>query len=147
MTQIHRHPAVSFDILSNIAFPYPDVALIARHHHEWVNGSGYPDRLGPEKLLPGMKVICLADAFDAMTSDRPYRPALGLVEAVGRIHEGVSVQFDPEVTRAFLKVLRGEVRGEGTSPQILSGIDMRFSHAAVLGRIDRLLGDLGPLHG
>jgi HD-GYP domain-containing protein (c-di-GMP phosphodiesterase class II) len=147
MTQIHRHPAVSFDILSNIAFPYPDVALIARHHHEWVNGSGYPDRLGPEKLLPGMKVICLADAFDAMTSDRPYRPALGLVEAVGRIHEGVSVQFDPAVTRAFLQVLRGEVRGEGSAPQILSGIDMRFSHAAVLGRIDRLLGDLGPVHG
>ena len=94
-----------------------------------------------------MKVICLADAFDAMTSDCPYRPALGLVEAVGRIHEGVSVQFDPEVTRAFLHVLRAEVRGEETSTQILSGIDLRFSHAAVLGRIDHLLGELRPVHG
>jgi putative nucleotidyltransferase with HDIG domain len=147
MTQIHRHPTVSFDILSNIAFPYPDVALIARHHHEWVNGSGYPDRLGPEQLLPGMKIICLADAFDAMTSDRPYRPALGLAEAVGRIRDGVSVQFDPEVTRAFLHLLRGEVRGEEAAPQILAGLDMRFSHAAVLGRIDGLLGELGAGHG
>ena len=95
MIQIHRHPTVSYDILSNIAFPYPDVALIARHHHEWVDGSGYPDQLGPGRLLPGMKIICLADAFDAMTSDRPYRPALGLPETVGRIHDGVGSSSTP----------------------------------------------------
>jgi HD-GYP domain-containing protein (c-di-GMP phosphodiesterase class II) len=94
-----------------------------------------------------MKIICLADAFDAMTSDRPYRPALELGSALGRIGTSVSVQFDPEVTRAFLHVLRAEVRGEETSTQILSGIDLRFSHAAVLGRIDHLLGELGPVHG
>lgn len=143
MTQIHRHPTVSYDILSNIAFPYPDVALIARHHHEWVDGSGYPDRLGPGQLLPGMKVICLADAFDAMTSDRPYRPALGLAEAVGRIQDGVSVQFDPRVARAFLSVLRGEVLGKAGEVQLLAGLDQRFSPAAVLGRIERSLQDLG----
>jgi len=144
LTQIHRHPTVSYDILSNIAFPYPDVALIARHHHEWVNGSGYPDRLGPSQLLPGMKIICLADSFDAMTSDRPYRPALKLTEAVGRIREGVSVQFDPQVTRAFLKVLRGEVLGDEASAQVLSGVDRRFSGPAVLDCIDRHLRELKP---
>lgn len=143
MTQIHRHPSVSYDILSNIAFPYPDVALIARHHHEWVDGSGYPDHLGPDQLLPGMKVICLADAFDAMTSDRPYRPALGLAEAVARIRDGVRVQFDTHVTRAFLEVLSGEVRGDAGEPQILAGLDQRFSVAAVLGGIERSLADLG----
>jgi hypothetical protein len=147
LTQIHRHPTVSYDILSNIAFPYPDVALIARHHHEWVDGSGYPDRLGPKELLPGMKIICLADSFDAMTSDRPYRPALKLREAVGRIREGVSVQFDSRVTRAFLEVLRGEVSGEGSPPQILCGLDRRFSTAAMIGSIERFLGELGPVHG
>jgi HD-GYP domain-containing protein (c-di-GMP phosphodiesterase class II) len=144
MVQIHRHPTVSYDILSNIAFPYPDVALIARHHHEWMDGSGYPDRLGPDQLLPGMKVICLADAFDAMTSDRPYRPALGLVEAVGRIEHGVRSQFDPRVARAFLGVLRQEVLEEGgEEPQILAGVGRRFTPEAVVGRIDRLLLDLG----
>jgi putative nucleotidyltransferase with HDIG domain len=149
MQQIHRHPTVSYDILSNIAFPYPDVALIARHHHEWVDGSGYPDRLGPEKLLPGMKVICLADAFDAMTSDRPYRPALGLIETIGRIHEGVSVQFDPRVTRAFLDVLYEEVRGgSGAKPQVLAGLNRGYSPSAVLGRIERIIAELGPIrHG
>ena len=147
MVQIHRHPMVSYDILSNIAFPYPDVALIARHHHEWVDGSGYPDRLGVKELLPGMKIICLADSFDAMTSDRPYRPALKLKEAVGRIREGVRVQFDPRVTRAFLEVLRAEVRGEAATPEILTGVDMRFSTASMVGSIDRFLGELQPLHG
>jgi len=147
MIQIHRHPMVSYDILSNIAFPYPDVALIARHHHEWVDGSGYPDRLGPKELLPGMKIICLADSFDAMTSDRPYRPALKLKEAMLRIRAGVRVQFDPGVTRAFLEVLRGEVRGEATPPQILNGSDKRFRKEAMIGSIDRFLGELGPVHG
>ncbi len=145
MVQIHRHPMVSYDILSNIAFPYPDVALIARHHHEWVDGSGYPDRLGPKELLPGMKIICLADSFDAMTSDRPYRPALKIKEAVGRIRQGIRVQFDPRVTRAFLEVLRAEVRGEATSPEILTGVDRRFSTTALLGSIERFIDELGAV--
>jgi hypothetical protein len=146
MVQIHRHPMVSYDILSNITFPYPDVALLARHHHEWVDGSGYPDRLGPKELLPGMKIICLADSFDAMTSDRPYRPALKLKEAVGRIRQGVDVQFDLRVTRAFLEVLRDEVRGEAATTQILNGIDQPVS-AGVAGSIERILGEIGPAHG
>jgi hypothetical protein len=144
LQQIHRHPTVSYDILSNIAFPYPDVALIARHHHEWVDGSGYPDRLGPGQLLPGMKIICLADSFDAMTSNRPYRPALRLKEAVGRIREGVRVQFDPRVTRAFLEVLRSEVRGEAAALQILGGLDASVSAGAAIGSIERFLGELAP---
>ena len=148
ITQIHRHPSVSYDILSNIAFPYPDVALIARHHHEWVDGSGYPDRLGPNDLLPGMKIICLADSFDAMTSDRPYRPALRLKDAIGRIRKGVRAQFDPRVTRAFLEVLRsevrGEVRGEAVQPQILCGLEKRSSTPAVIGNIERFMRELGP---
>jgi HD-GYP domain-containing protein (c-di-GMP phosphodiesterase class II) len=147
MHQIHRHPAVSYDILSNIAFPYPDVALIARHHHEWVNGTGYPDNLGPERLLPGMKIICIADAFDAMTSDRPYRPALELQEAVRRIREGVGVQFDGEIARVFLDVLRSEVSGDAPEPALIAGLNRQFSADTVIGRIDRVLSDLEPVRG
>jgi HD-GYP domain-containing protein (c-di-GMP phosphodiesterase class II) len=79
-----------------------------------------------------------------MTSDRPYRPALKLKEAVGRIRTGVRVQFDPRVTRAFLEVLRAEVRGEAMPPEILTGVDMRFSTAAMVGSIDRFIGELEP---
>jgi hypothetical protein len=141
--QIHRHPTVS-TTSSRTRFPYPNVALIARHHHEWVDGSGYPDRLALKELLPGLKIICLADSFDAMTSDRPYRSALKLKEAVGRIRKGVRVQFDPRVTRAFLEVLRGEVAGEVTSPQIISDSTGAFragdgrEHRALLGNSGRL---------
>jgi hypothetical protein len=140
--QINRHPTVSYDILSNINFPYPDVARIARHHHEWVNGKGYPDRLGPGELLMGMKIISLADAFDAMTSDRPYRPALQLPEVVTRISSGISVQFDPHVTRALFRLVRDEVRGAAGGRVVLDHLGGKPVSARVVGQIDEILLDL-----
>jgi len=142
MTQIHRHPTVSYDILSNIAFPYPDVALIARHHHERIDGAGYPDRLGSEALIPGIRIIAIADSFDAMTSDRPYRPALDLEEAIRRIREGVGVQFDPAATRAFLAVLRDEVSGSAPDPAIVPGLTRHFPAAEVAERLAGIVTEL-----
>ncbi|MFC1657112.1 HD-GYP domain-containing protein [Candidatus Moduliflexota bacterium] len=142
MDQIHRHPTVSYDILSNIKFPYPDVAMIARHHHEWVNGSGYPDRVSVENLNTGMKILSLADAFDAMTSDRPYRPALDLEVALREVHENVSVQFDRKVTQAFFHILRDEVAGDVESAAIVSRIRSRYSPTRIkryLGKVNREL--------
>jgi hypothetical protein len=66
---------------------------------------------------------------------------------VGRIRQGVRVQFDPRVTRAFLEVLRREVSGEAPPPQILFGVDRRFSTSAMIGNIERFLDELGPAHG
>jgi putative nucleotidyltransferase with HDIG domain len=129
--QIHRHPTVSFDILSNIKFPYPDVALIARHHHEWVNGSGYPDRISIEKLNTGMKILGLADAFDAMTSDRPYRSAIDLEMALSEVRDNIHVQFDGQVSRALFQVLRDELRGDVDSMSILPRVRSRYSPARV----------------
>ncbi len=139
MTQIHRHPTVSYDILSNIQFPYPDVALIARHHHERIDGCGYPDRIGSEGLNAGIKVITIADSFDAMTSDRPYRPALDLAEAVRRILDGVGVQFDPAAARAFLSVLCDEITGEAVDPAIMPGLTRHFAADEVLVHIESFL--------
>jgi putative nucleotidyltransferase with HDIG domain len=138
MDQIHRHPTVSYDILSNIKFPYPDVALIARHHHEWVNGSGYPDRISLDKLNMGMKILGLADAFDAMTSDRPYRPALDLEIALREVRDHVSVQFDRRVSQAFFQVLHDEVSGDSPVPAIIPRIRSRYSPS----RIRRFLGKI-----
>jgi len=136
MDQIHRHPTVSYDILSNINFPYPDVALIARHHHEWVNGRGYPDRISTEKLNAGVRILSLADAFDAMTSDRPYRPALELEIALREVSKSVSVQFDRDVSQAFFQILHDEVRGAAPAPAIIPRIRSRYSPS----RISRFLG-------
>jgi len=138
MDQIYRHPAVSFDILSNIKFPYPDVALIARHHHEWVNGEGYPDRIGDTALNMGMRILSLADAFDAMTSDRPYRPALDLEIALREVRSNVNLQFDRNVAGAFFSVLKEEIDGGQQEPAIVNRIRSRY----VPERIQAFLHDV-----
>lgn len=129
--QIHRHPTVSFDILSNIKFPYPDVALIARHHHEWVNGSGYPDRISIEKLNTGMKILGLSDAFDAMTSDRPYRSAIDLEVALTEVRDNTHIQFDGQVSQALFQVLRDELSGDVDTMSILPRVRSRYSPKSV----------------
>jgi HD-GYP domain-containing protein (c-di-GMP phosphodiesterase class II) len=138
MDQIYRHPTISYDILSNIRFPYPDVALIARHHHEWVNGGGYPDRISTEGLNTGMKILSLADAFDAMTSDRPYRPALGLDVALKEVWDNVHVQFDPRVSKAFFGIIGDEIEGKSSRPAIIPRIRSRY----VPKSIRKLLGNV-----
>ena len=140
MDQIHRHPTISYDILCNIKFPYPDVALIARHHHEWVNGDGYPDRIATEALNPGMKILSLADAFDAMTSDRPYRPALGLDVALKEVWDNVHVQFDREVSKAFFGIIGDEIGGRSARPAIIPRIRSRYAPKSIkklLGTVSR----------
>jgi putative nucleotidyltransferase with HDIG domain len=142
MDQIHRHPTISYDILSNIKFPYPDVALIARHHHEWVNGSGYPDRIKMDGLNTGMKVLSLADAFDAMTSDRPYRPALGLDIALKEVWDNVYLQFDPQVSQAFFEIMQDEIEGNVTKPTIIPRIRSRYSPQKIKGLLWKVTQDL-----
>ncbi len=139
MDQIYRHPTVSFDILSNIKFPYPEVALIARHHHEWVNGEGYPDRIGRQGLNAGMTILGLADAFDAMTSDRPYRPALDLEIALREVKDNVNLQFDHDISRAFFRIIKEEIDGTETSPSVIPRIRSRYSPVKIKGFLNRAL--------
>ena len=73
LSEIKRHPQISYDILSKINFPWKDLVHFVKHHHERVDGRGYPDSLNGEELSDGVKILALADAFDAMTTDRPYR--------------------------------------------------------------------------
>ncbi len=141
---VTRHPQVSYDILANIRFPYRDVALLARHHHERVNGSGYPDGRRGNDLTPGMKILSLADAFDAMTSDRPYRPALPLEKVLSEIASWVDVQFDRQVTSAFLTTLRKEASAEEGIPAdgVLAGLGVTWKQEALNPVIDRLLATI-----
>ncbi len=81
------------------------VQTLVRHHHERFDGTGYPDQLRGEEIPLGARVIAVADAFDAMTTDRPYRTALSLDAAVGEIRRGAGTQFDPAVVESFLYVL------------------------------------------
>jgi putative nucleotidyltransferase with HDIG domain len=109
---IRRHPEVSYDILTKIKLPWKQVAHFIRHHHERPDGSGYPDSLADEDLSDGAKILALADAFDAMTTDRPYRAKLRVNEAVREIKRCTGTQFDRRISDVFLGILRRELNSE-----------------------------------
>ncbi len=134
--ELQRHPRTSFDILSEIRFPYPDVARLARHHHEWMNGEGYPDRRKHHEIPLGARIISVADAFDAMVSDRPYRNALGLFEALAEIRRFAHRQFDAQVVRALFQVILEDL-GNGTGNGLLSEAVLRGSRIPVVAEFLR----------
>ena len=110
--QILEHPAKGRNILSSIGYLEKMIPCVL-HHHERYDGSGYPERLaGADIPLPG-RIISVADAFDAMTSDRPYRSSMPVPRALAELRRGAGRQFDPKVVRAFLSVWRkGRLAGQ-----------------------------------
>ncbi len=102
---IKSHPKVGFDILKNVEFPWP-IAGIVVQHHERINGSGYPAGLQGNKILIEAKIIAVADVVEAMASHRPYRPALGIEEALHEISQNRGTLYDSGVVEACLQVFR-----------------------------------------
>jgi putative nucleotidyltransferase with HDIG domain len=97
------HASVGADILSSIDFPYPVVPIV-RHHHENWDGSGYPDKLKGSQIPVGARVLSVADCFDALTSDRPYRPRLSDAEALRILRERRGTMYDPLIVDTFERV-------------------------------------------
>jgi putative nucleotidyltransferase with HDIG domain len=101
--EMNAHPEIGARIAGEVKQLGPEVPII-RHHHEWFNGSGYPDRLEGENIPLGARILHVADAFEAMTSPRPYRPKPLTPEAALReIRKFTGVQFDPTVVEAFVR--------------------------------------------
>jgi HD-GYP domain-containing protein (c-di-GMP phosphodiesterase class II) len=98
---MNEHPAKGEEILKDVDQLARERPLI-RHHHEWFNGSGYPDRLIGEEIPLLARILHVADAFEAMTASRPYRPVpLSPAEALAELHRYAGIQFDPQVVEAF----------------------------------------------
>ncbi|GAH06384.1 unnamed protein product, partial [marine sediment metagenome] len=93
--EIKEHPLVGEDIIKPIELLQPIRPLI-RHHHEWYNGKGYPDGLSGENIPLGARILAVADAYDAMKSDRPYRKALTEETAIQELRQGSGTQFEPK---------------------------------------------------
>ena len=102
--QMQEHSIIGERILSNVA-TYPEIALVVRHHHERVDGHGYPDHLSADSIPLLSRIIAVADAYNAMTSNRPYRDAMPTQVARLRLAQAVESQFDTGVVAAFEAIL------------------------------------------
>ncbi|MEW6096053.1 MAG: HD domain-containing phosphohydrolase [bacterium] len=98
---IKTHPTISARIIGTIK-QMEDVVPSILHHHERFEGGGYPDGLKGEKIPMGGRILAIADAFDAMTSDRPYRKRFDIDHAIAQIKKNSNIQFDPQVVNAFM---------------------------------------------
>ena len=102
---IKMHPEIGYKILKDIDFPWP-VAEIVYEHHERLDGSGYPRGLKDGEILFEARVLAVADVVEAMSSHRPYRPALGIEAALDEIRRNRGKLYDPEVVDACVKIFR-----------------------------------------
>ncbi len=121
---IQEHPVLSADLVSHISFLRGDIEDIIRHHHESYGGNGYPDGLKGEDIPLGSRIIMVSDAYDAMTTNRPYRTALSHQQAIDELQRYIGYQFDPKVVEVFLKMdfSRGSVEKE-EAPRVVAVLD------------------------
>jgi HD-GYP domain-containing protein (c-di-GMP phosphodiesterase class II) len=100
---VKQHTLVGYDILSKASLPWP-IAEVALHHHERLDGSGYPDGLLGDQITLPARIIAVADVVEAMTQHRPYRPGLGIDKALAEVTEGAGTRFDDDVVKCCLAV-------------------------------------------
>ena len=110
--ELNKHPGVGYEILQPIHHPYTDVPLAAKSHHERLDGRGYPDGLFDREIPYIAKIVSLADSFDAMTTDRPYKARRPMKEVVDDLKGNAGKQFAPELVTSFLSGLHKELTGE-----------------------------------
>jgi HD-GYP domain-containing protein (c-di-GMP phosphodiesterase class II) len=140
--ELRRHPTLSYKILSKIKFPWKDVAPMIRHHHEKLDGSGYPGALTRNDLSDGVKILTLADSFDAMTSERAYRGRMDLGEALEELKRCLDTHFDGKIVGAFCRVLEKEIKGELPEPNVLPHLEKDFDASVITGMLEAIIQEL-----
>ena len=125
---VQTHPRLSAEILSSIDFPWP-VLTTAAQHHERLDGSGYPHGLVGEEIIPEARIVAVADVVEAMSSHRPYRPALGLDQALDEISRHRGVKYDSTVVDVCLRLCRRNAGLEALLETV--NLDRMFSGSTV----------------
>jgi PAS domain S-box-containing protein/putative nucleotidyltransferase with HDIG domain len=105
---IKTHPETGYNMLKNIDFHWP-VANIVLQHHERINGTGYPQNLEGRNILLEAKILAVADVLEAMNSHRPYRPSLGLDQAIKELEDNKGILYDPEIVDICRKLIKSGV--------------------------------------
>jgi putative nucleotidyltransferase with HDIG domain len=102
---METHAAAGYDMLRDIDFPWDILPLVRGHHERW-DGKGYPDRLAADGIELSARIVCVADVFDALTTDRPYRRAFTWEEALTMMGKDVGKMFDPNLFPRFERIMR-----------------------------------------
>jgi HD-GYP domain-containing protein (c-di-GMP phosphodiesterase class II) len=142
-SDLNRHPVAGYEILAPINHPYADIPLMAKYHHERLDGRGYPDGLTDEQIPLGAKIVSLADSFDAMTTDRPYRRRRSFEDVVRDLRDNSGKQFDGKVVAAFAKAILKEVTGQTRERRVIKMLGKSYlegEHVATL--LADLISDL-----
>lgn len=126
---IKRHPVESVKIVSGID-QYREYLCGIRHHHERVDGKGYPDGVSGADFCMDARIIAVADAYEAMTSDRSYRPGMDVAEAIRRLRASAGTQFDPDVVEALVRVLANPAAEETAASRSFAAVGSREASMA-----------------
>src|SRR5215210_2667719 len=141
-SELNRHPAAGYEILLPINHPFADIPLMARYHHERPDGRGYPEGLTDEEIPPGAKIVSLADSFDAMTTDRPYRRRRDFPEVIADFRRNSGLQFATPVVIALCRALLKEARGETRPRQMMRLLGRDYVEEHTLPALEQLIADL-----
>src|SRR5438552_13983740 len=141
--EMSRHPAAGSEILAPISHPYADIPLMARQHHERLDGNGYPDGLKGDQIPAGAKIVTLADSFDAMTTDRPYRKRRPLEDVLEDFRANTGTQFEPEVVCAFCRAFLKEIEGTSKEKRLIKLLGKNYDNVERVSPIlSQLISDL-----
>jgi putative nucleotidyltransferase with HDIG domain len=132
------HTVVGHQIVSSVQFPWPKIPEAVRWHHERSDGTGYPDKLSLDELPMPVRILGLADSFDAMTSPRPYRESLSVGSALSDLVRLSPQKYDPNVVQALLIQVRRDAVGSNRAPLLAD----RLSVNIAAGDIDQLAATL-----
>jgi HD-GYP domain-containing protein (c-di-GMP phosphodiesterase class II) len=141
--EMSRHPAAGYEILAPISHPYADIPLMARYHHERLDGNGYPDGLSGDQIPAGAKIVTLADSFDAMTTDRPYRKRIPLEDVLADFRANTGTQFEPAVVCAFCRAFLKEIEGTSKEKRLIKLLAKNYDNVEGLSPLlNSLISDL-----
>ena len=129
--EIADHTTLGHKIVSGVQFPWPRVAEIVRWHHERADGSGYPDGLQLEDVPPAVRIVAVADTFDAMTSMRPYREPLSVGAALSEIVRLAPLKYDPVAVQGLLVQVRRDAVGSNRMRFLEEGLLCNISPSDV----------------
>jgi putative nucleotidyltransferase with HDIG domain len=123
---IQEHSTAGFELISHLHFPWGDVAEIIRHHHERLDGKGYPDRLKGDQISLEAKILMMAEAFDSMTTDQPWRPRLAFEQVVRQIQDNLGLQFEPAIVKALCESVQAGLEGKAEESEFVSHLEESF---------------------